>query len=78
MNSGASTLTYCVEADYLATVQADTGAVFTLTLNPVDAVQNFNYDVGGNPIGIDDLPPYPQTYNGQFLQMDLVSVVPGP
>jgi hypothetical protein len=77
LNNGSSNLFYCLEADYLATVQADTGATLTLTVNPVDSQEISNFDIGDNVTGIYGVSPYPETYDGQFVQLDLVAVTPG-
>jgi hypothetical protein len=74
LNAGASGTLYCFGVDYTETVQIAAGATVTLTADPVDAVSAFNQDANGSPIVVPGIPPAPDAYDGQFLQMDVVSV----
>lgn len=65
---------YCDSIDYEATIDVAGGAKVTLSANTKDALQIKNRDKAGNPYVIADVPPAPQPYNGQFVQMDVVSV----
>lgn len=67
---------YCDAIDYEATIEVGGGAKVTLSANTKDALQIKNRDKGGTPYVIADVPPAPQPYNGQFVQMDVVSVTP--
>jgi hypothetical protein len=67
---------YCDAIDYEATIDVAGGAKVTLSANTKDALQIKNRDKAGNPYVIADVPPAPQAYNGQFVQMDVVSVTP--
>lgn len=71
LNAGTFALT---RIDYQVTVQMQGNALVTLKARSKDnaeAANNQNYVVGGDPpVGVN------QPYNGQFLQMDVISVTP--
>lgn len=56
--------------DYSKVVTANGGATVTLTADPVDSVEIRNL----SQLVIPGIPPAPAAVNGQFIQMDLVSV----
>lgn len=74
----ASNALYCEAFDYQATVRAAAGATFTLQAQPLDALQIRNRDQAGTAIVVAGVPPAPQAYAGQFVQMDVVSVAKAP
>ena len=74
VNSGDSSTHYVTPIDYEATVPMQAGTMITLTANPVDPYEWSNEDMSGNPVVVPGVPPYPEPYNGQFVQMDVVSV----
>lgn len=77
VNSGttrASTALYAESIDYEATVDMQAGATVTLTAEPLDALQIKNRDQAGAPFVVADVPPAPAAFDGQFVQMDVVSV----
>jgi len=77
LNNGTA-VDQCVGLDYLRTVLATTAAVFTITHGDSNACSAINQDGDGDPIVIPDIPPAPEAFDGQFVQIDLVSAVPMP
>jgi hypothetical protein len=78
LNSGASGLSPCWPIDYTVKLPMEAGSTISLTASTVDGQERANEDSNGNPILIPGIPPYPSAYDGQFVQMDVVSVVPAP
>lgn len=74
LNSGASGHTWADGVDYVATVSANGGATVTLHMDSIDPAMARNRDQAGNAILVPGIPPAPQPYFGQFLQIDPVSV----
>jgi hypothetical protein len=74
LNAGSSGLFYCVRLDYTRTVRVRSGAKVTLTALSNDGQEIKNIDSGGTPIVVPGVPPAPNAYNGQFIQMDVASV----
>jgi hypothetical protein len=65
--------------DYTTTIAMKGGATVTMTANAVDNSEVANENgVDGGPVLVPGVPPYPQAYDGQFVQMDVVSVVAMP
>lgn len=73
LNRGAES-EYCYAIDYIKTIQIASNATATLTANSIEGGQLKNRDSFGNPIVVPDIVPYPNPYNGQFIQMDIISV----
>jgi hypothetical protein len=59
------------------TPASDTANIYALTLqaDSLDALQIRNIDENGAPIVVPDVPPAPDAYDGQFVQMDVLSVL---
>ncbi len=74
LNAGSSDILHCFAIDYTRTVRVSAGAAVTLTADAGDSVEVTNLDANGVAIVIPGVPPAPQAYNGQFVQMDVVSV----
>jgi hypothetical protein len=74
VNRGSSDIYYCFGIDYSATVRVQSGATVTLRANAYDGAEIANEDSAGVPIVIPDIPPAPSPYDGQFVQMDVVSI----
>jgi hypothetical protein len=74
LNAGSSGITNCWVIDYTKTIPIDAGATLTLTAASKDAQEIKNIDPNGTPLVVPDVPPAPAAYNGQFIQMDVVSV----
>lgn len=78
LNAGASDITNCWPLDYTETIPIDAGATVTLTSQAKDGQEIKNRDAAtGAPIVVPDVPPAPDPFNGQFIQMDVVSVSAG-
>jgi hypothetical protein len=75
LNAGSSNITNCWLLDYTKTIPMDAGATVTLTALAKDGQEIKNRDAAtGAPIVVPDIPPAPDPFNGQFIQMDVVSV----
>ena len=78
LNAGASGMTICWPMDYTVTLRMEAASTIKLTADTVDGRERTNQDSSGNPIVIPGISPAPGAYNGQFVQMDVVRVVPAP
>jgi hypothetical protein len=74
LNRGSSAFDRCWVIDYTKTVQASANATVTLTATSIDGVQKRNVDGTGSPLRVPDVPPWPNVFDGQFIQMDVISV----
>jgi hypothetical protein len=63
-----------VALDYDETISIAAGAVVTLRANSRDSFELRNLDSSGRPLVIDGVPPAPAPFDGQFVQMDVVSI----
>jgi hypothetical protein len=78
LNAGMSSIYRCFVIDYQETIAMAAGATVTLTADAVDGHEIENLDMTtdpANPIIVPGVPPAPAAYNGQFIQMDVLSVV---
>ncbi|HEY2902962.1 MAG TPA: calcium-binding EGF-like domain-containing protein [Polyangia bacterium] len=78
LNAGASSIYRCFAIDYQETIAMAAGAIVTLTADAVDGHEIENLDMTtdpANPIIVPGVQPAPAAYNGQFIQMDVLSVV---
>ena len=78
VNSGTTRLgseLYAEAIDFEMTIIVAGGATVQLQADSIDALQIRNIDENGVPIIVPDVPPAPDAYDGQFVQMDVVSVV---
>ncbi len=73
VNQGIS-MRVVVPIDYTETVPIEAGATVTLQADSRDAFQLRNVDASGNPIVVPGVRPAPMPFDGQFVQMDVVSV----
>jgi hypothetical protein len=76
LNAGQSGPRRCFPIDYTETIPMQGATTLTLIGDPVDGVQIINVDDAGKPNVVPDVPPAPAAFDGQFIQMDVVSVVP--
>jgi len=75
LNRGVSSnSTRCWPVDYTKTLRLAAGATVTLTAQVIDGAEITNNDGANAPLVIHDVPPAPEAYNGQFIQMDVVDV----
>ena len=77
INAGTSYITNTFALDYQQTFRVDAGATVTLYADAVDSAEIRNLDATGTPISIPGV-AVAQPYDGQFVQLDVVSVVPDP
>ncbi|MEM9454436.1 MAG: calcium-binding EGF-like domain-containing protein [Myxococcota bacterium] len=79
LNSGSSYMDHCEMVDYEQTVTVLGGSMVTVTMEERSgSCAARNRDDGGDPIVIPGIPPAPDSFNGQFLQVDVVDIVPVP
>ncbi|HEY3452884.1 MAG TPA: hypothetical protein VGK67_41465 [Myxococcales bacterium] len=62
--------------DYTQTIRVDSGATVTLAGDSQDSRMVPNRDLKNNPQIVPDVPPAPAPFDGQFVQVDVVSVAP--
>jgi len=75
LNAGTAELHSCESIDYSRTIFAAAGATVRLFADSQDGNLISNQDVDGNPVVVPDVPPAPDPYDGQFIQMDVVNIV---
>lgn len=77
LNGGTSETRNCWGIDYTQTVTVDSEATVVLQASDGgDEMQIINLDEEGQPIVVPDIEPAPDAFNGQFVQVDVVSIVP--
>ncbi len=64
--------------DYQKTIRVQGGATVTLSADAQDGRLCSNTDDKSTPLVIAGVPPAPAPFDGQFIQMDVISVVPAP
>lgn len=64
-----------VALDYTETVPIAAGATVTLRADSRDSYELRNIGASGQPIVVPGVPPAPMAFDGQFVQMDVISVV---
>lgn len=74
LNSGTEGEYVCVPIDYIREVVVASGSNVVLRAESFDDAEIINRDGAGDPIIIPDVPPYPDPFDGQFIQMDVVAV----
>jgi hypothetical protein len=74
LNAGASNHSYVDGIDYKVTLTAAAGTTLTLKVDPHDALEAGNHDMGGTPIVVAGIAPAPKAFDGQFVQVDVESV----
>jgi hypothetical protein len=77
LNTGTSNIGNCFVIDYEETFRADSGATVTLYAASNDNQEIQNIDPTGMPLTVDGT-TIPQPFNGQFIEVDVVSVSPDP
>jgi hypothetical protein len=77
VNAGTSYITNVWPIDYTTTFRVDAGATVTLFANAVDGAEIRNLDAGGAPVSVSGT-QVAQPYDGQFIELDVVSVAPDP
>jgi hypothetical protein len=74
LNAGESGISRCFEIDYTRTIEVEAGATVTLSADAQDGRLISNQNENGEPIVVTDVPPAPDSYNGQFIQVAVESV----
>lgn len=74
LNAGAERPRHCIPIDVTTTVLVEGGSDVILEAFVYDGHQIRNRDPSGAPITVPGVPPYPDAYDGQFIQMDVLSV----
>jgi hypothetical protein len=78
LNKGASSINHCFLIDFQRTVRIDAGATVTLTAKSIDDQEIINVGSDGvTPLTVPGV-SVQQPYNGQFIQMDVLSVTADP
>lgn len=76
LNSGASGIDECFLLDMQRTIVMDDGAVLTLLADAGgDNHGTINIDEDGYPIVVTGVSPYPNAFDGQFVQIDVIDIV---
>ena len=74
LNSGVSDTNETAAIDYTATVVVAAGSTLRLYVDDQNLVTARNYDAHTVP----DVPPYPEVFDGQFVQLDVTELRPLP
>jgi hypothetical protein len=75
LNNGVSPLQYSFAVDYMQTIAIQGGSSVTLHVDPADGAELQNIDMSHAPIMVSGT-SVAQPYNGQFIEMSVVSVGP--
>ena len=67
-----------ISLDYQKRVQIAAGSTITLTATSQEGLQVKNIDPKGQPIVITGLPPAPDPFDGQWIQIDVVDIALAP
>jgi hypothetical protein len=78
LNAGKAGITNVWPLDYQKTIRVQGGATVTLSADAQDGRLIANVDANHKPVIVPDVPPAPQPFDGQFIQMDVVAVTPVP
>lgn len=78
LNAGTGGVLQCVGLDYEVTVLVEGGAELELSVDDPDDCQVRNRTLLNEPIVVPDIPPAPDAFDGQFIQIDLVHAEPNP
>lgn len=73
INAGTAGIAHTWALDYNKSLEAKAGATITLSVDTADSALITNYDENATPIIIPGIAPAPNSYNGQFLQLDLIN-----
>ncbi len=75
LNSGSSGIDECWLLDVQKTIVMDNGATLSLLADSGgDLLGTINEDQDGEPIIVSGVPLYPYAFDGQFVQIDIVSI----
>lgn len=74
LNRGDSFHDYVDPIDYTAIVRAAAGATLLLRVDPIDSFEAENRDDDNVAVVVPGIPPAPNAFDGQFVQIDVTSV----
>jgi hypothetical protein len=77
LNAGKAGIANVFPIDYQKTIRMQGGATVTLTADAQDGRLIANYNNKGEPVIVPDVAPAPKPFDGQFIEMDVVSVATG-
>lgn len=78
LNNGSPGSNHCEMVDYQRSVTVMGGSMVSVTAFDPNNCAARNYNDQGQPIVIPEIPPAPMAFVGQFLQVDVVDIVPVP
>lgn len=74
LDAGPAEPYHCAAIDVTTTVTVESGAEVRLEADVYGARQIRNRDPEGEPIVVPGVPPAPDAYDGQLIQMDVVGI----
>jgi hypothetical protein len=79
VNRGVSSINRCFVIDYTKTLRVDAGATVTAVVNDIGGHEIKNVDGNGKPLVAPVAPAgVTQPFNGQFVTIQVISVLPAP
>jgi hypothetical protein len=78
LNAGMSEIRTCWPIDYTQSVVVRAGDAVLLETTHTDSAIIKNRDGNGTPVVVPGIPPAPDSFNGQFVQIDVDRVEPMP
>jgi hypothetical protein len=76
LNAGQSMIRYCWPIDYTQTIAVHAGDELVFEVLSTDLAIIKNTDQAGQPIVVSGIPPAPDSFNGQFVQVDVERIQP--
>jgi hypothetical protein len=77
LNTGPPNNQWCVGLDYERTIPVQGGATLTVSMSDTNNCTTKNLAEGSTtPIVIPGIPPAPDAFDGQFVQIDAVDIIP--
>jgi predicted small lipoprotein YifL len=74
LNAGPDDAFFCIPLDFEKTVRMDAGATVTLYATSTEGQEIKNVGADATPIIVPGVAPSPASYDGQFVQVDVVHV----
>lgn len=78
LNAGEETVLRAFAVDYTTTLVVKARAKLFLSMDSTDSSQVRNHDADNRPIVVPVIEPAPEPFDGQFVQLDVLSVTPAP
>jgi hypothetical protein len=76
VNAGQSMIRHCWPVDYTQTIPVHAGDEIVFEVGSSDIAIIKNRDEVGRPIVVNGIPPAPDSFNGQFVQLDVERIEP--